>query len=49
MSQAGMARRMQTSRALVSRLLDAKDPGVTLDTLQRAARVLDMRVWLELI
>lgn len=49
MSQAGMARRTQTSRAQMTRLLDAEDPGVTFDTLQRAARVLDMRVRLELI
>jgi predicted XRE-type DNA-binding protein len=49
LSQADMARRMQTSRAQMSRLLDPENPGVTLNTIQRAAKVLGMRVRLELI
>lgn len=48
-SQAAMARRMETSRAQMSRLLDPENEGVTLGTIQRAAKVLGMRVRLELI
>ena len=39
-SQAAMARRMKTSRAVVRRLLDDKDPSVTLATISRAALAL---------
>ncbi len=35
-TQAEMARRMKTSRAAVRRLLDDKDPSVTLATISRA-------------
>lgn len=38
-----LAQRMRTSRNQVYRLLDPKDPGVTLDTLQRASVALDLR------
>lgn len=48
-SQAAMARRMETSRAQMSRLLDPENEGVTLSTIQRAAKVLGMRVRLELV
>ncbi len=42
-SQAEMARRMKTSRAAVRRLLDDKDPSVTLATISRAALALGGR------
>ena len=47
-SQAEMARRMKTSRAVVRRLLDAKDPSVTLATISRAALALGKQVELRL-
>ncbi len=47
-SQAEMARRMKTSRALVQRLLNAKDPSVTLATFRRAALALGKQVELRL-
>jgi hypothetical protein len=47
-TKVAMAARMQTSRSLLDRLLDANDAGLTLDTLSRAAAALDMRVHLEL-
>lgn len=47
-SQAEMARRMKTSRALVRRLLDAKDSSVTLATISRAALALGNQVELRL-
>jgi hypothetical protein len=48
-SKAAMAREMQTSRAQVNRLLDPENEGVTLNTIQRAAKVLGMRVRCELV
>lgn len=47
-SQAEMARRMKTSRAVVRRLLDSKDPSVTLATISRAAVALGRQVELRL-
>ena len=43
-SQAEMARRMKTSRAVVRRLLDERDPSVTLATISRAAIALGKQV-----
>ena len=43
-SQAEMARRMKTSRAVVRRLLDDSDPSVTLATISRAALALGKQV-----
>ena len=43
-SQAEMARRMKTSRAVVRRLLDDKDPSVTLATISRAALALGRQI-----
>ncbi len=40
LSKSAMARRMQTSRSALDRLLDSSNPSVTLRTLDRAARVL---------
>ena len=39
-SQAEMARRMHTSRAVIRRLLDQNDPSVTLTTISKAANAL---------
>lgn len=47
-TKVAMATRMQTSRSLLDRLLDANDAGLTLDTLSRAAAALDLRIRLEL-
>lgn len=47
-SQAEMARRMHTSRAVVRRLLDDSDPSVTLATISRAALALGKQVRLKL-
>lgn len=48
LSKAALARRMQTSRSAVSRLLDPDFPSVTLLTLERAARALDKKLHVEL-
>ena len=47
-SQAEMARRMHTSRAVIRRLLDANDPAVTLTTLSKAANALGKNLRLKL-
>lgn len=47
-SQAELARRMRTSRAVVHRLLDASDPSVTLATISKAATALGRSVRLRL-
>ncbi len=47
-SQAEMARRMSTSRAMVRRLLDANDLSITLATMSKAAAVLGLSLHLEL-
>jgi DNA-binding Xre family transcriptional regulator len=44
-----LAKRMQTSRAALDRLLDPSNPSVTLATLSRAARSLGRRVSIELV
>lgn len=49
LTKAEMARRMQTSRAQLDRLLDPKNTSVTLHTLQRAAAILGKRVRLDLV
>jgi ParB-like chromosome segregation protein Spo0J len=47
-SQAEMARRMSTSRAVIRRLLDANDLSITLATMSKAAAALGLRLRLEL-
>ena len=47
-SKADMARRMHTSRSSLDRLLDPSFPSVTLLTLERAARALDLELRIEL-
>lgn len=41
LSKAALARRMNTSRAALNRLLDPENPSVTLLTLENAARAMD--------
>jgi DNA-binding Xre family transcriptional regulator len=48
MTKTELARRMKTSRAVLDRLLDAKNPAVTLSTISRAASALGRRIRLEL-
>ena len=48
-SKAEMARRMQTSRASLDRLLDPGNDAVTLSTLQKAAIAVGRQVRLELV
>ena len=47
MNKATLARRMNTSRAQVDRLLDENNPSATLDTIARAASALGKRIRLE--
>lgn len=47
-SQAEMARRMHTSRAVIRRLLDRDDPSVTLTTISKAANALGKNVVVKL-
>lgn len=42
-----MAARMQTSRQALARLLDPDGPGLTIDTLERAAHAVGKRVKIE--
>lgn len=44
-----LARRMNTSRAVVQRLLDKGNTSVTLQTLEKAARAIGMRWKFELV
>ncbi len=44
-----LAKRMQTSRTVVDRILDASDTGLTLDTMTRAAMALGFRVKVDLV
>ena len=48
LSKSEMARRMQTSRAALNRLLDPANASVTLATLQKAASVIGREIHLEL-
>lgn len=47
-TQAEMARRMHTSRAVIRRLLDQNDPSVTLTTISKAANALGKNLQLRL-
>lgn len=49
LTKAAMARRMQTSRAQLDRLLDPENGSVTLQTLHRAASILGKRLRVELV
>lgn len=48
LNKAAMARRMNTSRQALDRLLDPANTGVTLHTMQRAAVAVGRRLTLEL-
>jgi antitoxin HicB len=48
-TKAAMADRMQTSRAQLDRLLNPNNSSVTLDTLQRAARIVGREIRLDLV
>jgi hypothetical protein len=48
-SRSGLARRMKTSRSQIRRLLDPSDGNVTLNTLQRAAKIVGRSLRLELV
>jgi len=48
LTKTALAARMGTSRAALDRLLDDKDTGLTLATLDRVARALGKRVRIEL-
>ncbi len=49
LSKAEMARRMNTSRAALDRLLDPDNPSVTLVTMDKAAQAIGKRLNLELV
>ncbi len=49
MSKSEMARRMETSRPQLDRLLDPDNQSVTLETLTRAAAVVGRKLRLELV
>ncbi len=49
LTKSEMAKRMRTSRPVVDRLLDPKNPSVTLSTLERAASAVGKRLKVELI
>lgn len=49
MSRSRLAQRMKTSRSQIGRLLDPADGNVTLNTLQRAAKIVGRSLRLELV
>jgi antitoxin HicB len=49
LTKAEMARRMETSRSQLNRLLDPDSESVTLDTLTRAAQAVGRRVKVEIV
>lgn len=49
LTKSEMAKRMKTSRPVVDRLLDPKNPSVTLSTLEKAASAVGKRLKVELI
>lgn len=48
-NKSALAKRMQTSRTVVDRILDATDTGLTLDTMTRAATALGFRIKVDLV
>lgn len=48
-NKSALAKRMNTSRTVVDRMLDATDTGLTLDTMTRAATALGFRVKVDLV
>jgi hypothetical protein len=49
LTKSGLAKRMQTSRAQLDRLLDPENKSVTLDTLVRAAYAVGHELRIELV
>jgi predicted XRE-type DNA-binding protein len=49
LSKSGMAEKMGTSRSQLDRVLDPANIGISLDTLERAARSLGKRLKIELV
>ncbi|RIK27911.1 MAG: Fis family transcriptional regulator [Chloroflexi bacterium] len=49
LSKTAMAHRMRTSRASLNRLLDPENNSVTLQTLERAAEAVGLRLRVELV
>ncbi len=48
LTKTAMAQQMHTSRSALDRLLDPSNPAVTLQTMDRAARILGKRLRIEL-
>lgn len=48
-NKSALAKRMNTSRTVVDRMLDATDTGLTLDTITRAATALGFRVKVDFV
>ncbi|HWL84375.1 MAG TPA: hypothetical protein VNO21_01155 [Polyangiaceae bacterium] len=48
LTKLGLAKAMRTSRTVVYRLLDPTDTGVTLETLAKASRALDLELHVSL-
>ena len=49
LTKTAMAKRMNTSRSQLNRLLDHENTGVSLETIQRAAEIVGKRVRLDLV
>lgn len=49
LSRAAMARRMNTSRAAINRLLDIQNTSISLQTMEKAAHALGKRLEIQLI
>lgn len=49
LSKSAMARRMETSRPALERLLDPENKAVTLNTLAKAARAIGRQIRLDLV
>lgn len=49
LTKTAMAKRMNTSRSQLNRLLDHENTGVSLETIQRAAAIVGKRVRLDLV
>lgn len=49
MTKTELARRMHTSRTVVNRMLDPDNPGITLQTIDRASRALGLKLKVELV
>ena len=48
-TKSALAKKMETSRASVNRLLDPQNPSVNLQTMERAARMLGRKLQIQLV